>query len=478
MKTMPYNLSIATTPTLRTALSENASLTKLHDKKSVALTSGKNVNTSYDNSTLFFKDMRLSERARGLTSVLDGLSNIVSTLSTAGKSIDSISSFLANAKAAANSALDGTNYISQITGKNYTLKESDLLTDMPKIQAGDEIMLRTGDADKMEAGIKITRDMTLADANITEGEEFKIKIGGEDWITLKVIDEDMKISDFFGQISEQTESEAFAFEILEDKLTLKTSDRSGILVEGSIADALGFDSTTTHKIKIENGWTVQDLLDAVSAIDGITAAIDSNDHLQITSIYGDDLVIADFTGEAAASIGIAGVDDGGSNTGKTYADQFNEALRQINSIVKDSTFNGLNLLEGDSIRAVFDEQGTSFRTVNGVKLDTESLGLSFAEHNWENEDDIRAAFDAIEKAMYQVQRASDKFERASRMVQSRETFLEGMSNTCALGAEMLTAADLNTVSTEILAIETQKQLVNQVIGITLDTSSSILALFK
>ena len=35
-------------------------------------------------------------------------------------------------------------------------------------------------------------EMTLADLDIVKGEEFKIKIGDNDWITLEVFDEDMK----------------------------------------------------------------------------------------------------------------------------------------------------------------------------------------------------------------------------------------------------------------------------------------------
>ena len=52
-----------------------------------------------------------------------------------------------------------------------------------------------------------------------------------------------------------------------------------------------------------------------------------------------------------------------------------------------------------------------------------------------------------------------------------------MSNTSLSGAEKLTGADLNAVSAELLAIETQKQLVNQVISITLEADSSVLSLF-
>lgn len=477
MKTMPYNLSIPTTSSILTSLSQSKALTSMHDKNSVALTTGKFVNTSYDNSTLYFKDMRLTERAEGLQSVLDGLSNIVSALDTTSKSIDAITDLLSQAKAAANSALDGQAYLSVLTGKNFTTRDAEKLSDLPNVKAGDEILLRTGDADKMESDILMDKDMTLADLNIVKGEELKIKAGGNDWVTLKVIDEDMKITDFFGQVSEQHQIENFSFKIKDQKLTLSTTDRSAIMLDGDLAEVFGFDLSETHKITIEDDWTVHDLEQAFSKIDGISATVNSGGYFQVSSIYGDNLAIADLTGETAAAFGINGYDDGGTNTTKTYADMYNEILKQINDIVADSSFNGLNLLEGDSIRAVFDEKASSFRTVNGVKMDTDSLGLPSAFNDWKSEEDIQSAFDAIETAFALAQRASDKFERASYMVQSRETFLEAMSNTNLAGAEKLTGADLNAVSAELLAIETQKQLVNQVISITLEADSSVLSLF-
>lgn len=477
MKTMPYNLTIPTTPAIQTALTQSKSLTNIHDKDTVALTTGKRVNTSYDNSTLFFKDMRLSERAQGLNSVLDGLTNIVSTLSSTSASIDSISDMLNYAKAIAGSALDGQNYISQLTGSNYKVTEDKELSDFPFVNVGDEILLRTGDADKMESQFVIDRDATLDDLNIVRGDELKIKLGEDDWLSLTVIDENMKVSDFFGQIYEKAPSGNFQFDITDSKLTLSTTDRKPILLDGNLADLFGFDMTTTHKITIESYWKIEQLEKAFSEIDGVSATINSKGFFEITSLYGDDLIIDDLTGKTAFSFGINGYDDGGTNSMKSYADRYNELLKQINCIVADSSFNGLNLLEGDTIRAIFNESGDAYRTINGPKLDTISLGLSDAIGDWQNEEDIKTVLDEIEKAIYAVHNAANKINKASAMISSRNTFLETMANTCLSGAEKLTEADLNEVAAELLSAQTQKELVNNVISITMEANSSVLSLF-
>lgn len=477
MKTMPYNLTIPTTPSIQTALLQSKSLTDIHDKNTIALTTGKKINTSYDNSTLFFKDMRLSERAQGLNSVLDGLTNIISTLTSTSNSIDSITSLLTQAKAAANSAIDGQNYLAKLTGSNYVVTSDTHLSDLPSVNVGDEILLRTGDADKMDSQYLINRDTTLDDLNLVRGDELKFKIGEGDWISLKVIDENMTVSDFLGQVCTLCTDENFQFDITDQKLTVSTTDRSPILMQGVVATALGFDLSTTHTISIDNNWTVGTLAQAFSEIEGISASVNSKGHLEVASVYGDNLIIEDLTGSAAASFGLVGYDDCGTNTMKTYADQYNEILKQINNIVIDSRFNSINLLEGDSIRAIFDEEGKDIRVINGTKMDSESLGLSEAISDWQNKNDIQTALDEIQNAIYQVRRATNKLDRASYMVQSRDSFLDVMANSYLTGAEKLTGADLNETSVQILAAQTQKELVNSVISITMDTNASVLSLF-
>lgn len=477
MKTMPYNLAIPTTPSVQTALQQSKVLTDIHDQRTLALATGKKINTSYDNSALFFKDVRLSEKAQELNSVLDGLTNIVSTLSTAGKSLDTISNLLAQAKAAASSAKDGGNYLAKLTGSSYKVTPYSALSDFPLVNAGDEILLRTGDADKMESDYLIDRDMTLNDLNIVRGEEFKIKIGNDDWITLTVRDENMTVSDFLGQIYTNDKSDSFQFDISDRKLTVSTNNRSSVLMQGSVAEALGFDLTSTHKITIGNDWTISHLMQAFSDIEGVSGQINTSGYFEVRSIYGDDLIIGDLTGQTASSFNLAGYDDCGMNTMKTYADQFDEILKQIDDVVADSSFNGLNLLEGDSIRAIFDERGKDMRTVHGIKMDCTSLGLSEAVGDWQNKDDIEKALDEIEKALLQTRRAASTYDRAAYMVQSRDSFLTEMADTCQTGAEKMTGADLNETAVELLAAETQKELVNNVISITMDTNASLLSLF-
>ena len=477
MKTMPYNLTIPTPPSVQSALQQSKAMTEIHDRTSLALTTGKKINTSYDNSSLFFKDVRLSEKAQEINSIMDGLSNIVSTVSAAGKAIDVITKLLDQARAAANSVVDNKNYLAKLTGSGHHLTPDTLLSTLPSVCAGDEILLRRGDADKMESGYVIDKETTLDDLNIVRGEEFKIKIGSENWITLTVFDENMTVSDFLGQVYAQDASESFQLDITDRKLTVSTGNRNPVLMQGSVAEALGFDLSDTHKITIGSNWNVKHLTEAFSDIEGVTAQINSDGHFEICSVYGDDLIVDDLTGKSAASLNVAGFDDCGVNLMKSYADQYNEILKQIDNTVNDASYNGLNLLLGDSVRAVFDERAQNIRTVEGIKTDAASLGLSEAVGDWQNKEDAIKALDEIENAVAKVRYASQKFELASGMILSRDSFLKSLSDSCLNGADALTGADLNDTAVELLAAETQKELVNNVISITMDTNASILSLF-
>ena len=56
--------------------------------------------------------------------------------------------------------------------------------------------------------------------------------------------------------------------------------------------------------------------------------------------------------------------------------QYNNVLQQINTTASDSSFNGVNLLNGDTLKLVFNETGTSTLSITGVTFNGAGLGLS------------------------------------------------------------------------------------------------------
>jgi len=78
------------------------------------------------------------------------------------------------------------------------------------------------------------------------------------------------------------------------------------------------------------------------------------------------------------------------------AAQFDDILTQIDQLAADSGFNGKNLINGDDLDVVFNEDASSTLTITGVDDTTGGdLAISGAANNWAADADIQAALDDI-----------------------------------------------------------------------------------
>ncbi len=84
------------------------------------------------------------------------------------------------------------------------------------------------------------------------------------------------------------------------------------------------------------------------------------------------------TGSAFANaVGEPAVLDPNSQaTRANLVSQYNNVLQQINTTSQDSSFNGINLLNGDTLNLTFDETGASKLAITGVTFNDAGLGLS------------------------------------------------------------------------------------------------------
>src|SRR4029077_2047842 len=86
----------------------------------------------------------------------------------------------------------------------------------------------------------------------------------------------------------------------------------------------------------------------------------------------------DITGTTTATVGTvnaAVADPVSQATRASLVTQYNQIITQITTTAQDSSFNGINLLNGDSLKLVFDETGKSTVTIAGVTFDPNGLGL-------------------------------------------------------------------------------------------------------
>ena len=117
-------------------------------------------------------------------------------------------------------------------------------------------------------------------------------------------------------------------------------------------------------------------LQATLAQDGTLTITTTNDAASAT--------IGTITGTAAASgqlfFGKTGsapvVDASASATRNNLVEQYNNILNQITTTAQDASFNGVNLLTGDTLKLTFNETGKSTLSISGVNFNAPGLGLA------------------------------------------------------------------------------------------------------
>jgi flagellin-like hook-associated protein FlgL len=78
------------------------------DQTQERLSSGKKVNSAIDNPSSYYTAQSLTNRASDLSGLLDSMGQAVSTIKAANEGIESITTFVEQAKAVATAAVDTT----------------------------------------------------------------------------------------------------------------------------------------------------------------------------------------------------------------------------------------------------------------------------------------------------------------------------------------------------------------------------------
>lgn len=245
-------------------------------------------------------------------------------------------------------------------------------------------------------------------------------------------------------------------------------------------DTLGFDKGSS--VVITKDMTVEQFRQAINNLEGISADFNSAGKLVISGEQGDDMVIADVTGGNNNVVkALLGKDivsaTNGSNERATYATQFNNIMNQIDELVQDTSYKGINLLKGDDLTVVFNESRTSQLELKGVKFDSIGLGFTTAENEWIKNDNIDKSLDQINKATSLLRAQASEFGQNLSTVQIREDFTEQMINNLTSGADKLTLADANEEAANLLALQTRQALATNSLSLASQSSQSVLKLF-
>ena len=218
---------------------------------------------------------------------------------------------------------------------------------------------------------------------------------------------------------------------------------------------------------------------AAIATDGVTIA-DDNSSISVEAKAGYKIVIEDV--DAGVSGTTAYTPTATENTEAEasrakLAEQFNSILDQIDQVAKDASYKGVNLLQSNDLKVIFNEDRTSDLVVKGHDASSAGLKIGAAGNNWKTDTDVEASITAVEKAVSTLRSMSSELGNNYSIVQSRETFTENMINVLEEGADKLTLADMNEESANMLALQTRQQLAINSLSLASQAAQSVLKLF-
>jgi flagellin len=163
------------------------------------------------------------------------------------------------------------------------------------------------------------------------------------------------------------------------------------------------------------------------------------------------------------------------------AAQYGAILGQIDQLARDSSFNGINLLDSTNsanLTVTLNESGSSAVTINAIDFTSAGLGLNAANNNWGTSANIALANTDLSNALTSLRSQAQAFGSNLSTVQIRQDFTKAMINTLQTGADGLTLADSNEEGANLLALQTRQQLSTTALSLASQASQAVLRLFQ
>ncbi len=236
---------------------------------------------------------------------------------------------------------------------------------------------------------------------------------------------------------------------------------------GSISVQVG--SNTAHSLTFGSGVgqinTKAELTAALGTFTDITGGFDLSGHLQFTPTSTSPVTIGGAPGTVTAlglSLGVttptATVVTPNSSRA-SFQTQYNDLLIQIDQLAADTSYHGINLLNGDNLKVVFNESSTSSLTIQGVKFDSAGLGLTaITGTGFQDNNSVNTTLDNIQTALTSLRTQAANFGSTETTVEARQDFTKDLINTLQTGADNLVLADTNQEGANLLALQTRQQL--------------------
>jgi len=235
-----------------------------------------------------------------------------------------------------------------------------------------------------------------------------------------------------------------------------------------------------------------DQLNSKLQANNLTATIDANGLLTVstTNDYASSTIGSSAAGGAIGgtlttaltfSTASSPVQDTVAQTSRSnLVSQYNNILNQIDSTAQDSSFNGVNLLNGDQLKLVFDETAKSSLSITGVTYNSKGLGLAALTSGVDFIDNA-----ATNKVLTNLNSASSTLRSEASalgsnltIVQVRQDFNKNLINVLQTGSSNLTLADTNVEAANSQALSTRQSIAVSALSLANQSQQSVLQLLR
>jgi len=484
------------------------------------LATGNKVNTALDNPTEFFTAQSLNNRAGDIANLLDGIGNGVQILQAANTGLTSLQDLVASAKSIANQVLQSpTGYTTKSNVTSTTLTgatASNLLGAAMSPVTGSVVSEdTTGSAGPITGSTTLSgtasgtshdlaTGMTTSDTLVVNGTTFTFVTGATSSGTSIGIGD--TVDDLLSTINSQAHVTA---SLSSDGSISIDGGVNGVTLSGSALSNLGLSPVgdgldgQTLTIGSTGGGTqtaitfglgagqISNLndLNAALAANNLQAGIDTTGVLTIvTSNDAASSTLGPISGSAASAggafagkVGGAPILDPNSQASRaSLVAQYNNVMAQINTTAQDASLNGVNLLNGDTLKLVFNETGRSTLSIQGVTFNDAGLGLSTltAGTDFLDSNSANKVLSSLEAASTSLRAEASALGSNLSIVQIRQDFNKSLINVLQTGASNLTLADTNEEAANSQALSTRQSIAVSALALANQSQASVLQLLR
>jgi flagellin len=160
--------------------------------------------------------------------------------------------------------------------------------------------------------------------------------------------------------------------------------------------------------------------------------------------------------------------------------QYNNIITQITTTAQDSSFNGINLLNGDNLKLTFDETAKSTLNVTGVTYSATGLGLAslVSGTDFLDNSSANAALTKLGSASTTLRTEASALGSNLSVVQLRQDFNKSLINVLQTGASNLTLADANEEAANSQALSTRQSIAVSALSLANQSQQSVLQLLR